>query len=151
MKIEYTNEVLCTKEEAWALITNFERRPDWIPFMEKCYITEKKEGWVGSKYQEKEVFLKIPLNINYTITVWKENEQMSSKCDMAPFYPLVNIYVKDIPGSNKILSILELEADLGIFKFIPTSMIKSQINVLMKPLVDNFKSILEESSSLRKA
>jgi hypothetical protein len=149
MKVDYSNDVLCTKEEAWALITDFEKRPDWIPFMEKCYFTEKKEGWVGSKYQEKEVFLKIPLNINYTITAWKENQQLSSRCEMAPFYPVVNIFIKDIPGSKKINCNLQVEIDLGIFKFIPKSMIKPQIDALINPMVDNFVRILESNSSLK--
>jgi ribosome-associated toxin RatA of RatAB toxin-antitoxin module len=149
MKLDYSNEVLCTKEEAWALITDFERRPEWIPFMEKCYITEKKEGWVGSKYQEKEVFLKIPLNINYTITRWKENEQLSSRCEMPPFYPVVNIFVKDIPGSRKIKCTLQVDIDLGIFKFIPQSIIRPQIDNLINPLVNNFVRILETNSSLK--
>lgn len=151
MKVQYSNDVLCTKEEAWALITDFDRRPDWIPFMEKCYLTEKKEGWVGSKYQEKEVFLKIPLNINYTITEWKEGQQLSSRCEMPPFYPVVNIYVKEIPGSTKINCTLEVDIDLGVFKFIPKSIIKPQIDHLINPLVENFIRILETDSSLRKA
>ena len=37
MIFEYSNHVQCTKEEAWAFITDLERRPDWIHFQEKCY------------------------------------------------------------------------------------------------------------------
>jgi hypothetical protein len=151
MKVQYVSEVLCTKEEAWALITDFSRRPEWIPFMEKCYITEKKDGWVGSKYQEKEVFLGIHLNINYEITVWKDMEQMSSKCLMGPFYPVVNIYLKDIPGSKRVSSTLEVDLEIGVLGLLPKSIIKRQIDHLIQPLIDNYVRILETNTSLKKA
>ena len=57
MTFEYTNNIKCTKEEAWKLITEIERRPDWIHFMDKCVWLDKKPGIVGSTYNEEEIFL----------------------------------------------------------------------------------------------
>lgn len=150
MKFEYSNPVKCTKEDAWKLITDLERRPEWIPFMEKCYYTEKKDGIVGSRYQEKEVFLGIALNLNYEITVYKAYEQMSSKCLMAPFYPQVNIYVKEKPDKS-VFCTLEFDIKLGPFEWTPKFILKGQVDKLVQPLVDNFISILERDSTLKQA
>ena len=57
MIFEYDNNIKCTKEEAWKLITEIERRPEWIHFMDNCKWLDKKTGIVGSTYQEEEVFL----------------------------------------------------------------------------------------------
>ena len=133
MIFEYSNHVQCTKEEAWAFITDLERRPDWIHFQEKCYWTDKKPGMVGSKYQEKEVFLGIPLNVNYEITVWKEYERVSSKCKMAPFYQVVDI-----------------DAKLGPFFLVPEKFLRKQVDAIVQPLTDKFVEILERESVLRR-
>jgi hypothetical protein len=148
MKFEYSNNIKCTKEEAWELITDLERRPEWIHFMEKCYYTDKKEGIVGSKYQEKEVFLGIPININYDVIVYEEYKQFSSRCTMAPFYPVVNIYVNELPN-KMIFSKLEFDIKLGPFEWMPKFMIKKQVDALVQPLVDAFKDILERGTSLK--
>ncbi len=101
MIISYEQEINATHQEAWDLILDFENRPTWIPFMEACYITDKKESWTGTRYQEKEVIIGIPVNINYEIIQWIENQKMVSKCLMAPFYPHVTIIVDEIPDSKK--------------------------------------------------
>ncbi len=147
MLFEYSNLVKCTREEAWAFVINIERRPDWIHFMEKCYWTEKKPGMVGSRYQEKEVFLGIPLNINYEVTAWKEYEQMSSKCNMMPFYPVVDIFLKE--EEDGCLCTLRIEGNLSIFKLIPNSILRKQVDNLVLPLVDKFIELLESESSRR--
>jgi hypothetical protein len=147
MVLEYYNDVKCTKQEAWKLITNLERRPDWIPFMEKCYFTDFKEGWIDSKYQEKEVFLNIPLNINYEVIEYHEYKRLRSRCLMPPFYPKVDVTVEEKNGYCKCGLILDVK--LGPFALIPKSIIKPQIDNLIMPLVNNFKSILESESSLK--
>src|SRR5665647_1994496 len=113
MRFEFVNKVRCTKMEAWQFIINLERRPDWIHFMEKCYWTEKKPGIVGSRYQEKELFLGIPLNINYEVTVYKEFQQMSSKCMMPPFYPVVDVLLKE--DADGCVCTLIINAKMGPF------------------------------------
>lgn len=144
MKFEYTSKVHCTREEAWALISNLERRPDWIHFMEKCYWTDKKPGMVGSRYQEKELFLGIPLNINYEVTAYREYEQMSSKCMMPPFYPQVDISVRqEKDGCHCALTI---NAKMGPFALVPEKFLRKQVNALVQPLIDRFKHILEKES-----
>lgn len=147
MTFEYNNFVRCTKEEAWQLITDLERRPDWIHFQEKVYWTEKKEGMVGSRYQEIEVFLGIHLNINYEVTEWKENEQISSRCLMPPLYPVVDVFVKEKPGGVE--STLRFSIKLGPFELIPKFILKKQVDNIIQPMVDSFKKILESESSLR--
>lgn len=148
MKFEYSNNIRCTKEEAWSLLADLERRPEWIHFMEKCYYTDKKEGIVGSKYQEKEVFLGIPLNLNYDVIAYEEFKQFSSRCTMAPFYPVVNIYVNELPNKT-VFSKLEIDIKLGPFEWMPKFMIKKQVDALVQPLVDAFKNILERDTSLK--
>lgn len=148
MTFEYNNFVRCTKEEAWGLITDLERRPDWIPFQEKVYWTDKKDGMTGSRYQEVEVFLGIHLNINYEVTVWKTNEQLSSKCLMPPLYPVVDIFVKEKPAG--VDCTLRFSIKLGPLELIPKFLLKKQVDHLIQPMVDNFIRILESESSLRK-
>ena len=148
MIFEYNNHVKCTKEEAWKLITDLERRPDWIHFQEKCYWINKKEGMLGSVFQEKEVFLGIPINVKYEVTVWKEMEQMSSKCAMAPFYQTVDILIKE--DNNGVLSTLVLDLKVGVLGLLPKSLIKKQVDNLVQPMVDQFIRILETESVLHK-
>ena len=146
MRFEYTNKVRCTKEEAWQFIIDLERRPDWIHFMEKCYWTEKKPGMIGSRYQEKEVFLGIPLNINYEITAWKDHEQISSKCMMPPFYPVVDVIVKENEGGC--ICSLVVNAKMGPFVLVPEKFLRKQVDALVQPLVDKFIEILENETEL---
>lgn len=148
MKFEYVNKVRCTREEAWQLIINLERRPDWIHFMEKCYWTDKKPGMVGSRYQEKEVFLGIPLNINYEITVWKDHEQVSSKCMMAPLYPVVDVIVGD--ADNGCVCTLIIEMNTKLFALVPDKFLRKRVDALVQPFVDQFIKILESESELSK-
>lgn len=148
MLIEYNTIVKCTREEAWKLIVDIERRPDWVPFMERCYFTDFKEGWVGSKYQEKEVFLGIPLNINYEVIAYKENDHLRSRCFMPPFYPKVDINCSDAVGGCNCGLIIDIK--LGPFALIPQKLIRKQIDDLVQPLIDNFKQILERESVLNK-
>lgn len=148
MVFEYSNKVKCTKEEAWNLIADIERRPDWIHFMEKCYWTDKKDGFVGSKYQEVEVFLGFHLNVNYEITVWKDHEQVSSICKMPPFHQTVDVLVKE--EKDGVYCTLRINANMGVLGLIPKFIIKSQVDNLVQPLVDKFIEILESESSLKK-
>lgn len=147
MIVEFTSHVRCTKQEAWKLITDLERRPEWIHFQEKCYWLEKKESMVGSRYQEKEVFLGIPLNINYEITDWIEYERMSSKCKMPPFHPKVDIIVEE--EKNGVLCSLIIDLKLGPFFLVPEKIIRTKIKALIQPLIDEFNRILESESSLK--
>ncbi|MBK9793582.1 MAG: SRPBCC family protein [Sphingobacteriales bacterium] len=148
MTFEYTNPVKCTKQEAWNLIADLERRPDWIHFQEKCYWTDKKPGMVGSRYQEKEVFLGFPLNVNYEITVWKEFEQVSSICLMPPFHQTVDVIVKE--NASGVICSLIIDLKIGVLGLLPKSIIKRQVDNLVQPLVDQFIKILETESVLNK-
>ena len=102
---------------------------------------------VGSRYQEKEVFLGIPLNINYEVTAWKEYELMSSKCNMLPFYPVVDAIVEEEIGGC--MCTLRIEGNMKIFSLIPNSILRNQVDNLVQPLVDKFIDLLELESSLR--
>lgn len=144
MIFEYYSDVNCTKEAAWKLITDIERRPDWVPFMEKCYFTDFKKGWVGSKYQEKEVFLGIPLNINYEVIEYHPFKKLRSRCLMPPFYPKVDVTVEAFDGYCKCGLIIDVK--LGPFALMPKSILKSQVDNLIKPLVNNFNSLLEKEN-----
>ena len=148
MILEYTNVIKCTKEEAWKLITDIERRPDWIHFMEKCYWLEKRPGFVGSTYQEKEVFLSFHLNVKYTVTEFIEYEKMSSKCDMYPFHQLIEVTMKD-NDNGTIFTKLKVDANIGVLGLLPKSIIKNRVDALILPFVAKFKETLETESVLR--
>lgn len=148
MIFEFTSHVQCTKQEAWKLITDLERRPEWVHFQEKCYWTEIKDGFVGSRYQEKEVFLGIPLNINYEITNWIEYERMGSISKMPPFYPKIDVLVYE--ENDGVLCSLILDVKLGPFILVPEKIIRAKINELVQPLVDEFITILENESTLKR-
>ena len=148
MIFEYENNINCTKEEAWKLITEIERRPDWIHFQEKCYWLDKKPGIVGSTYQEKEVFLGFPLNVKYTVTAYKEYEIMTSKCDMFPFKQKVEVTMHENKDGTVYCKLL-IDASIGVLGLLPKSVIKTRVDELVNPLVDKFLEILETESSLR--
>lgn len=146
MIFEYSNIIKCTKQEAWKLITEIERRPDWIHFMEKCYWLENKTNMIGSTYQEKEVFLGFALNVKYTVTDFVEYELMISKCDMMPFYQTVEVFMRQ--EKTGVFCSLKIEAKMGVLGLLPNSIIRNRVDALVQPLVDKFKEILETESEL---
>ena len=146
MVFEYSNIIKCTKEEAWKLITEIERRPDWIHFMEKCYWLDEKSTMVGSTYQEKEVFLGFPLNVKYTVTDFVPFQIMKSKCDMLPFHQTVEVTMRQ--EKNGVFSKLKIEAKMGVLGLLPKSIINNRVDALVQPLVDKFQEILESEASL---
>lgn len=147
MIFEYDNIIKCTKEEAWKLITEIERRPDWIHFMEKCYWLDKKSSIIASTYQEKEVFLGFPLNVKYIVTDFVEHELLKSKCDMMPFYQTVEVYMRQ--EKTGVFCALKIDAKMGVLGLLPNSIIRNRVDALVEPLVDKFKEILETESILR--
>ena len=148
MTFEYSNNIKCTKEEAWKLITEIERRPDWIHFMDKCNWLDKKPNMVGSTYNEEEVFLGFHLNVKYTVIAYKEFEKMTSKCDMYPFHQKVEVSMRE-NNNGTVFTKLLIEADLGVLGLIPKFIIKNRVDALVQPLVDKFFDILESESSLK--
>lgn len=147
MTFEYSNIIKCTKEEAWKLITEIERRPDWIHFMEKCYWIDKTTTMLGSTYQEKEVFLGFHLNVKYTVTDFVPYKIMKSKCDMLPFHQTVEVTMRQ--EKDGVFSMLKIDAKMGVLGLLPKSIIKNRVDALVQPLVDKFQEILETESSLR--
>jgi hypothetical protein len=149
MIFEYTNNIRCTKEEAWKLISEIERRPEWIHFMDKCSWIEKKKGVIGSSYNEQEIFLGFHLNVKYVVTEYIEYEKMTSKCDMYPFHQKVEVTMKENKNGTVFTRLL-IEADLGVLGLLPKFIIKNRVDALVQPLVDKFFEILESETSLRR-
>lgn len=148
MTFEYSNTINCTKEEAWSFITEIERRPEWIHFMDKCHWITKKNEIVGSEYKEEEIFLGFHIDVKYKVIEYKEFEKMTSKCDMFPFHQKVEISMKEnINGT--VFTKLIINADLGVLGLVPKFILNNRVNALVQPLVDEFKLILERESSLR--
>lgn len=147
MLFEYINKVKCTKEEAWQLIIDIERRPDWIHFQEKCYWTDKKPGMVGSRYQEVEVFLGFHMNVNYEVIEWVDHVKMKSKCMMPPFHQTVEVTVSE--ETDGVICTLRIEANMGVLGLLPKSFIKKQVDNLIDPFTQQFIHILESESSHR--
>ena len=150
MTFEYSNNITCTKEEAWKLITEIERRPDWIHFMDKCVWLEKKPDIIGSTYNEVEVFLGFSLNVKYKVTEYIEFEKMTSKCDMYPFHQKVEVTMKENKNGT-IFTKLLIDAEIGVLGLIPKFIIKNRVDALVQPLVDKFFEILETESVLQKS
>ena len=149
MIFEYDNNIKCTKEEAWNLITEIERRPEWIHFMDNCKWLDKKTGIVGSTYQEEEVFLGFHLNVKYKVTEYKEFEKMTSKCDMYPFHQKVEVTMRENKNGTVYTKLL-IDGDLGVLGLLPKWIIKNRVDALVQPLVDKFFDILESETSLKK-
>lgn len=148
MTFEYSNNIKCTKEEAWKLVTEIERRPDWIHFMDKCAWVDKKPGMIGSTYVEEEVFLGFHLDVKYTVVEYKEFEKMTSKCDMYPFHQKVEVTMKENKDGT-VYAKLVIDAQIGVLGLIPKFIIKNRVDALVQPLVDKFFDILESESSLK--
>ena len=147
MTFEYSNNIRCTKVEAWKLITEIERRPEWIHFMDKCSWLDKKPGLIGSTYNEQELFLGFHLNVKYIVTDYIEYEKMTSKCDMYPFHQKVEVTMKE-NNNGTVFTKLLIDADLGVLGLLPKFIIKNRVDALVQPLVDKFFEILESESSL---
>ncbi len=130
-------------EVVWGFIMEFERRPEWIHFFDKSFITDKKDGWVGTKYKDKLTFLGIPLFLESTITHYEENKMWCAKCPMPPFYPEIEVNTRD-NGDGTIYSSLQFDITLkGPFRFIPKSLIKKQVDELIAPCIDRYIDILD--------
>jgi hypothetical protein len=143
MKFKYDSNVHNTLEEVWDFILDFSKRPEWIHFMEKSYVTHQTKNWIGTKYKEKFVFLGIPLYIEYEITNFKEHSLIESKSKMPPFYPEVVTVVKD-NGDGTIYSSLEFDIKLGAFMLVPKSIIQKQVDNIILPFIEEYKRILDK-------
>ncbi len=142
MRFSYSSIVHNDVDTVWDFIMSFERRPEWIHFIEKCTVIDKKEGWVGTKYQEKSVFLGIPLNITYEVTSYKEKDSWSSICKMPPFYPKIFVTIKDM-GNGEIHGTLEFELKTGILGLLPKRLIKKQVDKLVDPCIERYLELLD--------
>jgi hypothetical protein len=150
MKFEYINTIRCTEQEAWTLVMDLERRGEWIHFIDKTKWVDKKEGIIGSTYDEKLVFLGIPLHIRYTVEKYTDLKLLSAKCKMPPLYPIVDVTLEKSKIPDSVDCGLIFEISLGPFALIPKSILKSKVDQLILPLVNEFMSILERESSLNK-
>ena len=143
MIFKYTSDVHNTLENVWDFVMDFGRRPEWIDFFEKCYITHQTDDWVGTKYKEKSVFLGIPLYIEYKITIYEHQKQMSSHSNMPPFFPTVHISVWD-NGDGTIHSVLEFDIKLGAFLLVPNKFLRKQVDGIIHPFVDAYVEIMDK-------
>ena len=143
MKFKYDSNVRNSLENVWDFIMNFERRPEWIHFFDKSFISEKADTWVGTKYKEKLTFLGIPLFIEYEITEYQERSNLFAICKMPPFKPKIEIQVRD-NGDGTIYSSLEFEIKLVALRFAPKKFVKKQVDKLILPVIDNYIRILDQ-------
>ncbi len=141
MKFSYDSTVNNNLDNIWEFAMNFERRPEWIHFFDKSFITEQTPNWIGTKYKEKLTFLGFPLFIEYEIYEYEEKKQWKSKCKAKPFYPSIQVEVKDL-GNGKIWSQMTFEINLpGPLKFIPKKIIQKQVDELVNPCVTKFEEL----------
>ena len=147
MEFTYKSTVWNTIENVWEFVMDFERRPEWITFYDKSYISDRKEEWVGTKYKDKLTFLGIPLYIEYTITHYEENKEWRSNCKMPPFYPKLKAGISK-NGDGSIDCYLTFEITLkGPFVFIPKSLIRKQVDELVEPCIQNYIDIISQPES----
>ena len=142
----YTSTVHNSMENVWDFIMDFERRPEWIDFFDKSYITKQTSNWIGTHYKEKLTFLGIPLYIEYIIIDYHEQHYMVSKCNMAPFYPVVTITAKDNEDGTVFTS-LEFDIKLGPFFLVPKRIIKKQVDDLITPFIEKFREIMDQAEA----
>jgi len=143
MRFIYSSNVRNSMENVWDFIMDFERRPDWIDFFDKSYITKKTSNWIGTHYKEKLTFLGIPLHIEYIILDYHEQHYFIAKSKMPPFYPVVTVTARDNEDGT-IFSSLEFEIKLGPFWLLPKKLIKKQVDDLINPFIDKFVGILDQ-------
>lgn len=148
MIFEYAINIRSTKEAAWNLIEDIERRPEWVHFMDKCIWLDKTPEIIGSTYNEEEVFLGFHLNVKYKIIEYIPYEKMVSKCDMFPFYQKIQIVIQE-NKNNTIQAKLTIDGDLGVLGVVPNFIIKNRVNAIVQPLVNKFAEILDSHSKAK--
>ena len=143
MVFKYDSVVRNNVDDVWDFIMDFDRRPEWIHFFDKSFVTHKTEGWLHTKYKEKLTFLGIPLFIEYTIIDYKDKGSFTAKCTMPPFKPMIHTFIRD-NGDGTIYSCLEFDIKLGPFSLIPKKLLKKQVDMLIEPCVQEYVRILDK-------
>ncbi len=140
MRFRYDITVNNSADKVWDFVMQFERRPEWIDFVDETEINDKKEGWVGTKYREKSVFLGIPLNVTFEVTEYTHKKSWTSICKMPPFYPEIFVRMHDeVNGS--VSGYIEFEIKIGILGLLPKRIIRKQVDKLVRPIMENFERI----------
>ena len=142
MVFEYVNTFNCSKEEAFSIFINMDRRPEFIDIMDKSEWLQRTEDGLGSIYREKLTFIGIPLNIDYEVTDYRENEIIASKCQMPPFHPLITIKVWD--EGKKCTASLTIDIKLGPLELMPKFLIKKQVDNIVDRFVMNYRKVLDK-------
>ncbi len=142
MRFKYETTVYNSIEAVWELITDVNRRSEWIHFIDECHYTHKKDSFVGSKFSEKMVFLRIPLTLEQTISDYKEHSVFNYGCKIPPFYPKVFVTAKDNKDGSVYVS-LEFDIKMGAFILVPKKIINKQVDHIMLPLVNEFKNLID--------
>lgn len=142
MVFEYVNKFNCSKEEAFSIFTNMDRRPEFIDIMDKSEWLQRTEDGLGSIYREKLTFIGFPLNIDYEVTDYRENEIIASKCHMPPFHPVITIKVRD--EGKKCSASLTIDINLGPLEWMPKFLIKKQVDNIVDRFVKNYRKVLDK-------
>jgi len=142
IEINIQQELNCTAAKAFALAMDLERRPEWIDFIEKSYYTIKTPQILGSKYKEKFEFLGFHLYLEYEIREYIQDRLVIAKCNMPPFKPLLTLYAQPI-HDKKTKCGIALQITPGPLALLPRKMVIREIENIINPLVEKFKSMAE--------
>lgn len=143
MRFMYSSTVRNSLDNVWAFIMDFDRRPEWIDFIERSYITDRTSNWIGTHYKEKLTFLGIPLHLEYVITDYSEKKYLIAESRMPPFHPTLTITARDL-GDGTVFTSLEIEIRLGPFALVPRKIIKHQVDNLINGFVEKFVKIMDQ-------
>lgn len=144
MKFKYETTIENSKEATWDLMIDLNRRSEWIHFIDECYVTHQTDNWVGTKFIEKLVFLRIPLNLEQEVTKFEKYAAFHYGCKTPPFYPKVYSSMVD-NGDGTITVTLEFDIKMGAFMLVPKKIIKKQVDNIIQPLIDEFEKLLSAS------
>ena len=143
MKFTYTATVRNDLDTVWAFNMDFERKPEWIYFYEKSYVSYQTEGWVGTRYKDKLDFIGIPLYIEYKMLEYEDKKRFRAKSKFPPFYPEIEVVTKD-NGNGTVTSSLTFDMKLGPFALLPKRMLQKKVDDFIQPALDRYIEILDQ-------
>jgi hypothetical protein len=153
IRIITTQEIGASCEEAFTLLRNFERFPEWSPFIvtdpeQKNYVTGKV-GQIGSAFHWEGVAE--TSKGKQTLTALKDNEYLRMECDITePFkdQPTFEYQINETPNGIEVSQVFELECSGFSRLMMQLFGVEKQIAATNKLGLSRLKTLLETKTPL---
>jgi len=153
IKVVTTQNIAASKTEAFDLIRNFERFPEWSPFVvtdpeQKNHVTGEA-GQVGSVFHWEGVAEKS--QGTQTLVAIEGNEYLRMECDITkPFkdQPTFEYQINSMENGIEIVQKFELKCSRFSFLMMKLFGVKKQIAESNKLGLDRMKTLLEKEAEL---